>query len=63
MKPKRIVQLNRLEVIDHTPSGTGRDYIKWVEEDFYVQYQIQDEGRTIKIFLNPVAPTSNKRGQ
>ena len=46
-------KVNRIEVIDWTASnkGDGRAYTKWVKESFNVQYDIQDDGRTLKIFL------------
>ncbi len=43
--------VNRLEIIDHTDSGTGRDYVKWVDQPFEVELSDQDDGRTLKIFL------------
>lgn len=41
--------VNRLEVIDHT--GDGRAYVKWVPSDFDVHLQLQDDDRTLKIFV------------
>ena len=38
--------VNRVEVIDKK----GRSYIKW-NEKFYVQLSLQDDGKTLKIFL------------
>ncbi len=45
---------NRVEVIDHTKNvekGGGRAYVKW-EDKLDVKLDIQDEGRTLKIFIN-----------
>ena len=38
-------EVNRVEVIDKKGS-----YIKW-NEKFYVQLSLQDDGKTLKIFL------------
>ncbi len=44
-------EVTRFEVIDHTEDGEGRAFIKWLETKYRVQYSIQDEGKTIKVFL------------
>lgn len=44
-------QVNRVEVIDHTAGGEGRVFTKWTEGEFEFETVIQDEGRTLKIFL------------
>lgn len=41
--------VSRLEVIDHTPNGEGRAYIKI--GDITGEIQLQDFGETFKIFL------------
>lgn len=46
-------QLTRVEVIDHTKSiedGGGRAYVRW-DENISIDLQIQDDGRTLKIFI------------
>lgn len=43
--------VNRIEVIDHTFDGGGRAYGKWVDYPFEVSFDVQDDERTIKIFL------------
>jgi len=51
---KKMKKVNRVEVIDHTKSvedGGGRAYVKW-EDELDVAIDIQDEGRTLKIFIN-----------
>ena len=49
-------KVNRVEVIDHTKSveqGGGRAYMFW-EDEANVEIQLQDDGRTLKIFItNP----------
>lgn len=44
--------VTRLEIIDHTKTGTGRDYTKWIPQNFSVELSYQDDGRTLKIFLS-----------
>ena len=44
-------EVNRIEVIDWTKSGTGRDFVKWIDSNFVVGVNYQDDGRTMKIFL------------
>ncbi len=46
--------VNRVEVIDYTKSiekGGGRAYVKW-EDELDVRLDIQDEGKTLKVFIN-----------
>ena len=44
----------RLEIIDHTETGTGRDYTKWVSKPFSVTLEAQDDGRTLKVVLEDI---------
>ena len=41
--------ITRLEIINHQ-DGTGREYVKYNCEK--IELSIQDEGRTLKIFLS-----------
>lgn len=46
-------KVNRVEVIDHTrpiEDGGGRAYVFW-EDEAEVEIQLQDDGRTMKIFI------------
>ena len=46
-------KVNRVEVIDHTKSledGGGREYVFW-EESAKVTLSLQDDGRTLKVFI------------
>ena len=46
-------KVNRVEVIDHTKSvekGGGRAYVFW-EDKAEVELSLQDEGRTLKVFI------------
>jgi len=43
-------KISRVEVIDHSKDGEGRAYIK--RGNFEVEIQVQDDGKTLKIFLS-----------
>jgi len=47
----KIISVNRLEIIDHTSTGQGREYVKWDDKNFKIEFSYQDNGRTLKIFL------------
>lgn len=40
--------ITRVEVID----GTGRAFVRYLEEDEQIEYSVQDNGRTMKVFIN-----------
>lgn len=42
--------VNRVEVIDEN----GRAYVKYLNDDQYVCYDLQDDDRTLKVFINKV---------
>jgi len=42
--------INRFEVIDET----GRAYTKYLEDDGFIEYILQDSGRTLKVFIDKV---------
>lgn len=50
---------NRLEVIDWTNDGSGREFVKWTETDFTIQEEEQDNGRTLKIFITEPLEVKN----
>jgi len=43
-------KISRVEVIDHSEGGEGRAYIK--RGNLEVEIQVQDDGKTLKIFLS-----------
>ena len=47
---RRYHSVNRVEVINHSKNGQGREYTKY--GDFQVEVQVQDNGKTLKIFLS-----------
>ena len=51
MKPKYIEtgKVTRVEIIDET----GRAYVRW-EKNLNVQVQLQDNERTLKIFISNI---------
>jgi hypothetical protein len=42
-------KVNRVEVIQHSPPHNGRAYTNYNAKD--VEIQLQDDGKTLKIFL------------
>jgi hypothetical protein len=47
MKEWSLDEVNRVEVIDKT----GRAYTHYLNENESVQYSLQDDNRTLKIFI------------
>ena len=43
-----VAQVNRLEVIDEN----GRAFVRW---GCYINVSVQDDGRTLKLFVNPAS--------
>ena len=43
-------RLSRVEVINHTRGGSGREYIV-IQEGIDIMLDYQDQGRTLKIFI------------
>jgi len=43
---------NRIEVIDHTTDGEGRALVKDLKEGERIEYSLQDDDQTLKIFIN-----------
>lgn len=50
MEDIKYEKIYRVEVINHSKNGEGRDYIK--RGNFEVEIQVQDDGKTLKIFLS-----------
>jgi hypothetical protein len=47
---QKMKNVNRIEVID----GTGRVYVKYLDKDERPRYNLQDDGKTLKIFIDTV---------
>ena len=45
---EKLAQVNRLEVID----DSGRGYVRYFKEGEHLQYDFQDDGQTLKIFVS-----------
>lgn len=54
-----MTKVNRFELIDHTDSGSGREFVKWLENNFEVRTELQDDGRTMKVFLRDIDSESD----
>ena len=48
MSKEKLHKVNRLEVIDET----GRGYVRYCKPGEHLQYQFQDDGQTLKIFVS-----------
>lgn len=42
--------IRRFEVINHSKNGEGREYTRY--GDFQIEVQVQDDGKTLKIFIS-----------
>ena len=49
---KDLSTINRVELID----TTGRAYVKYLKQGEVVRYSVQDENRTLKIFIQQEEP-------
>lgn len=47
---RKMKRVNRIEVID----GTGRILVKYLDQDERPRYSLQDDGRTLKVFIDKV---------
>lgn len=47
LKDLKFKDISRVEVI----GPEGREYVRYFKEDEWMHYMIQDEGRTLKIFI------------
>lgn len=45
---EKLKNISRLTVVDED----GRAYERWFKEGEYLQYQFQDDGQTLKIFIS-----------
>jgi hypothetical protein len=52
-----MTRITRVEIID----GEGRSYVNW-EDDNDVSWQFQDDGKTLKVFVNKVKPKTGEEG-
>ena len=50
----RIRRVTRIVIVDHTKKGEGRIMDKWVQDGLLISQQLQDDDRTLKIFIDEV---------
>lgn len=43
-----IRKISRVEVI----GSSGREYVRYFKDEEFMRYEIQDQGRTLKIFID-----------
>lgn len=48
---RTVDSITRVEVIDHSEDGCGKEYSKW-DEKVKIELDLQDEGRTLKVFIS-----------
>lgn len=53
----KTAKVTRFEVIDHRTNGTGRAFTAY---DCSIQLSLQDDGRTLKVFVDDPTPSSDK---
>lgn len=46
------ISLNRIEVIDYSNSNEGRVFVRKVQENKKIDFSLQDEDKTLKIFIS-----------
>jgi len=51
---ERTDTVNRFEVINHLSDGSGREVVVWKGKSFKVEYSLQDDGQTLKVFLTDI---------
>lgn len=55
--------ITRVELIDHTAKGEGREFVRYYDRPVSVETDIQDDGRTVKIFVSEVEPVEPRQDQ
>jgi len=48
----KMKRVNRIEVIDHSESKEGRELVKHLNKGEHIEYSLQDDDQTLKIFIN-----------
>lgn len=51
--------ITRLEIIDHTIANNNRCFVKHVDYDYIVSPELQDNGKTLKLFLSEIKQENN----
>lgn len=55
--------VTRVELIDHTAKGQGREFVRYYDRPVDIQTDIQDQGRTVKIFVSDAQPVEQEQDQ
>lgn len=55
--------VTRVELIDHTEKGQGREFVRYYDRPVVIQTDIQDEGRTVKIFVSELQPVEQRQDE
>jgi len=58
MEPVKSDKITRVEVIDHTDKGEGREFVRYYDGPVEVNLSLQDDDRTLKIFISNKEPSS-----
>lgn len=51
--------ITRVEVIDHSHKGEGRDFVRYYDKPIMFELDLQDDDRTLKIFIKDQDETDN----
>lgn len=54
-------KITRVELIDHTEKGVGREFVRYYDRPVDIKQSIQDEGRTLKIFISELEPMESQK--
>lgn len=54
-------KITRVEIIDHTEKGVGREFVRYYDRPVDIKQSIQDEGRTLKIFISELEPMESQK--
>jgi len=47
----KMKRVDRIEVIDHRQTGAGRELVKYLNKGDQIEFDLQDDDRTLKIFI------------
>lgn len=56
-------KITRVELIDHTAKGEGREFVRYYDRPVDIQTSVQDQGRTLKIFVSELQSVEQEQSQ
>lgn len=56
-------KITRVELIDHTEKGGGREFVRYYDRPVNIQTDTQDAGRTLKIFVSEAEPVEQRQNE